>query len=259
MIGAHQSYGQGAKKKTLTGEITEDKAMKLVFGNYDDEEEVSAWKPSAADITQLKIDSGAKDVFSSILLAKPMHEGNFDKYILLTGTVPKDYTCHACPATISGFLFSKTGGGWQLDAEQKFIARLGEYGEGPATELVRIGPDKYGVLFRPLYTGTYQEEGMILFEVTDSGLTEALSLPATSGQGGDNKPYKYSSKLNFVQGKNSSYYDIKISTTGSRKGSDGKVTSVDETKTYIFNGKKYVPDQGAQKAAPVTPAPSKKG
>jgi hypothetical protein len=94
-----------------------------------------------------------------------------------------------------------------------------------------------------LPTNTY--DSLILIAKVDKSFKEILSTET----GGDNSGtcgddfilcWSFSSKYEFVPGKNQNFFDLKITTTGTKDGEVEKtVVPVDENKTYVFDGKEY--------------------
>lgn len=102
-----------------------------------------------------------------VTLSEPFQQGGIEKYILITETAPPEpnYTCHLYAPVIGGAIFSKVGNKWQLDVEQKYIKKMGIYGSAPKGKLIKIGPDKYGVLFHEedAHADTGEIENAVLF------------------------------------------------------------------------------------------------
>ena len=97
------------------------------------------------------------------------------------------------------------------------------------------------------------EEGDLLIAETKSGLKEVFSMVT----GGNNKSYcqekglyqddpscwAYSSKLEFVPPANANYYELKVSTQGTKPFEDNNVTPVRETKRFTFSENGYRPSR----------------
>lgn len=242
-------------KKTLSGNFDAARAVELIYGNRK-----PRWKLGAEEIKKFGIpkDIGFKNqnVYTSALLAQPYVESGVQKYLLLTQTVPARYDCHACAPMVGGATFSQVGNDWQLDNETRYVALMGSFGNAPAGKLIKIGPEKYGVVFRDAYMaqGTGGESLILIAEV-EGTLRELLRLSEFSGDNsgsGCNEGseiagpcWKYSSKVDFQPGTNPDYFDIKVTTSGTKLNDAGEVREVNAVRRYKFTQGHYVDFTGA--------------
>ncbi len=237
-------------KKRFSGDFDVRKALELVYGSYDYQKKYTKWKLTKEDLKSnngsVTFDAGT--VYTGPNLAQSFVQGGVQRFILTTETVPARYDCHACAPLIGAATFSQQGDGWQLDAVTKAISTMGSFGSGPKGKLIKIGADRYGVVFHDggMNQGISGEAVVIIAEVGES-LREILTI---SEYGGDNSGacgeelaacWKYSSKMDFEPGPNPDYYDIKVTTSGTREDDNGNVRQANALKKYTFVDGKYVP------------------
>ncbi|MGD2151197.1 MAG: hypothetical protein PVF99_11355, partial [Desulfobacterales bacterium] len=57
-------------------------------------------------------------------------------------------SCHFCPGLIGAVIFSERNGRWEVEFEDETFAKFGCYGVPPEAKLIKIGSDRYGLLFQ---------------------------------------------------------------------------------------------------------------
>lgn len=247
-----------ANKEMFVGEFDAKRALELMYGS-----EGRIYTGSEGQLyVQTRITSTYSSESSSwysiepttatvkVLLVVPFQQEQVDKYILLTEATYSEIPCHYCLAIIGGAIFSRNGDAWQMEVGQKYITGLGAWESAPRGELIRIGPDRYGILFR-------DKDGMqgiimqrvVLVTVIEKNFLVILNADTD----GDNlgacrtieggKCWQYSSKTEFIPGKNPSYYDFRITINGT-KAADNEIYSpqvipFNEVQLYTFTGLKY--------------------
>jgi hypothetical protein len=174
-------------KKRFAGNFDAGKALELIYGSYDSQKKYAKWKLTKEDLQNLTVDSqGAGPrpgtVYTAPALVQSFTQGNVQKTIVLTETVPAHYDCHACAPIIGGATFSQQGNEWQLDAEAKMISIHGGWGKAPKGELIKIGPDRYGVVFHTGDMGQgIVQEGVVIIADVDGALRELIRIREFSG------------------------------------------------------------------------------
>ena len=124
---------------------------------------------------------------------------------------------------------------------------MGSWGSAPEGKLIKIGPERYGVVFQPGYTGQgiTSESAVVIAETTEN-VREVLVVDEYSADNGGTcgeglaTCYSFSSKLEFVAGSNPEFYDARITTTGTKEDKDGNVRRANAVKKYTFANGKYV-------------------
>ena len=161
-----------------------ERAMFLLFGNFEAAKQHSVWhyidassqdkefndadKSEVESVIQSKFDPERIYVFSNYkMYAKPVFSKNFQenglpKFLLVAGSVKdsegdEDFgeSCHHCGVKMSMATFVQKNGIWKFESQSRNL--LGEYGGNygspPETSLVKIGKDKYAVVFEEGSTG----------------------------------------------------------------------------------------------------------
>jgi hypothetical protein len=258
-------------KKMISGDLSEGKALKLVYGNYgiykeyDDKKKCAKWKLTKDEMEKFGFSdqdfsqSKERIVYTSSVMTKSYVETGHERFILVTQTVPAQYGCHACSPAMGGATFTRIADGWQLDSETKFTTRTGSNGEIPKGAVIKVGPDKNGVLFKlgDMHQGVGNEYMVLVAEVDDH-IAELLSIglgednggggsdAGTDGSQSDCGPfgtdpcYSYTSKIEFVPGDNPDYFDLRIKTAGTELNKKDRLIKVNQLKTYVFSDSKYV-------------------
>jgi len=239
-------------KKFFTGEFDTGKALELIYGSYDSQKKYSKWKVTKEDIQSLPSEDRSTGIqpgtgYTAANFAKPFTQAGVARFFVITETVPAHYDCHACAPIIGGATFSKQGDAWQLDTLTKEVSTMGSWGSAPEGKLIKIGPERYGVVFQPGYTGQgiTSESAVVIAETTEN-VREVLVVDEygadNSGTCGEGLApcYSFSSKLEFVAGSNPEFYDARVTTTGTKEDKDGNVRRANAVKKYTFANGKYM-------------------
>ena len=239
-------------KKSFTGEFDTGKALELIYGTYDSQKKYSKWKLTKEDIQALPSEDRSTGiqpgtVYTAANFAKSFTQAGVPRFFVITETVPARYDCHACAPIIGGATFSKQGDAWQLDTVTKEVSTMGSWGSAPEGKLIKIGPERYGVVFQPGYTGQgITSESAVVIAETTGNVREVLVVDEYSADNGGTcgeglaTCYSFSSKLEFVAGSNAEFYDARITTTGTKEDKDGNVRRANSVKKYTFANGKYV-------------------
>jgi hypothetical protein len=239
-------------KKSFTGDFDTGKALELIYGSYDSQKKYAKWKLTKEDIQRLPSEDRSTGispgtVYTAANFAKSFTQGGVQRFFVITETVPAHYDCHACAPIIGGATFSKQGDAWQLDTETKEVSTMGSWGSAPEGKLTKIGPERYGVIFQPGYTGQgITSEAVVVIAETTENLRQVLIVDEygadNSGTCGEGLAtcYSFSSKLEFVAGSNPEFYDARVTTTGTKEDKDGNVRRANAVKKYTFANGKYV-------------------
>lgn len=237
---------------SLEGEFDAAKALRAVYGTYNAEQKRAQWKPTKEELNRFSFYNNIQTLYSRAYFTKPFQQNGVERYFVITRTAPAKADCEDCVPVLGGAVFTKNGEEWALDAQSKMITRTGSHGELSAGRLVKLGANKYGVLFhwKAISEGVAEEGDMLITE-TKSGLKEVFSMIT----GGDNKKHcdeigayadegacwAYRSKLEFVPNASSSFYDLRISSEGTKQVEDNDIIPVRETKRFVYSETGYRP------------------
>lgn len=241
----------------LPGNFTEESAMELVYGLYDRNIECSKWICTIQERPAFegKI-STSGHLFSRSAGFFPFKTKNGMGVFLITETLARSKEgweeCHACAPTLGVAEFSHEDNAWIVKNLKKDMNELGAWGHLPEANLVKIGKDRFGILFHDGYTNQGITSGNeVLVGVADEQFKILASFSTEYSNEGffpaglqDPGAYAYESQMSFVNGKNNDYYDIAILTSGTRpvtgNPEDDAISGFQETRKFVYNNGRYV-------------------
>ncbi len=148
---------------------------------------------------------------------------------------------HVSTAQISG-LFAEYNGEmkkWEIRASSLSFTENGSWGQAPEPRFIKLGPEKYGFIMEPGYTGQgYTQQALFVYGVIGNGFVEMLKIPSYADNEGTgaNKEELYTVKVNLYQiiDDKKDFYDLKA-----RLFIDGKyaMTSDDDFEKVFGNSK----------------------
>ena len=223
------------------GALTAEQAMCMLYPAFDTDTQRARWEPLPAERKQLGFAANVKTLESRALWAAPFTQGERERYFLLTHTAAE--ACRNCQGVLGGALYEKSAEGWQLVRETKAITWLGATDQFLQGKVVKIGAEKYGVLYRWRATNNgYTEEGDRLVAESDEQLRELFSAIASANHETDCTPsyrcWSYKSTLTFVPREGASDYDLLVATNGTKPDEEGLASAFEDVKTYrVVNGR----------------------
>lgn len=244
----------GLKNRAIVGNITESKALELLYGKIDPKKKAAAWTAQGITMQGSFLENGAS-TWVTALQAEKVREGSDEKYYLLTSIVPTGndpFDCHACAPGLGAAVFVKRGDHWDVEAQTPVATVAGSYGQAPEAKLTAIGPAHHGFLLMTGYMNQgISESATFLLAPQGKDFKEAFAQQTGEENGGncaeegDNSGlpacYDYSTSVDFRPGPKADYYDIVTATNGTKPGDNGKVVDATANVTFRFNGQKYVP------------------
>lgn len=159
-------------------------------------------------------------------------------------------SCTACGPKLRSGVFVRVDGNWRVVSKPQLITEFGSYGifhDLPENKkLAVVGPGKYGIILKDKHgnQGIVQTD-MILIGEVDGKLQLILSTTTISEDGcyANDLPtcWRYDSNVDFVEGENPDYFDLRITTRGTVADMDhwGQVKDVSGTKVFEFKDGKY--------------------
>ena len=241
-----------------------DTAMLAIFGVYNGrqqgvllpEKNTAQWNMKEAD------------TLATALLVATYAEAGKQKGVLaiqrqqiLDGVVEQS---HATGAMISVYIFAYNGKQWIFEKGKKEVVESGAHGEAPGGSLIRLGKDKYGLLFNggDVHQG-YTNDYAFIISLSGPKPVKVLNLSmgeSNSGtcsdvveeqEGMTHACWESVSKLSFLQNGSDEYYTLKLSTASNKPG-DGSKQPVDKKWDEYFvhtaNGYKASKVQGLKTA-----------
>ena len=234
----------------LNSELTEKQAFIMLFGNYNASQQNAIWKSmnfpaqEKADEYFWKSRTGiVKKVFY-----QSYQENGYKKAFFITKTIPADvpYECHACMPLLSATVFVRGRGTWKIAHQNLFLTYDGEYGELLQAQLIKIGPERFGVLLEAEHRHgeSFEREMMILVPYKkniEKAHEELAYYDNFNGCGWSIQCATFSSKISFEKSKNDSFHHMTIKRFGTRddETQHGKAVPMDEVSVYRFYHGKY--------------------
>ena len=239
----------------VTGDLDEGAVMTFLFGNYDPAKRrsVVGGERPAAGPTQpasaaTKAEEEEPENVASLIGLFPFPEGSPERVIALAGASPEGYDAHGQQADVSGALFEKATAGWRAVARTDAITELGSYGRAPVGKLVKLGPGRFGVEFRPGFSNSgVTSGGYSLITEVDGALIEVLSLSGLDEENAgscdeeEKDCYAWSSAVSYEPGSNPAWLEVVVRTKGTTPGDGGerKVEPLSEESRWSFSDGKY--------------------
>lgn len=174
---------------------------------------------------------------------KPLVSGFFEqdglsKFILLTEAIYLT-DCHPCGARIGGAIFVKNDGVWLEETRNDQIVEAGSFSHAPQGQLMPIGPNQYGVVFRSTYTSTGNSaESIFIIAYLDGELRFLNSIPTGKAEVVNNS-WSYTSTLEFIPGEQLDFYDLKIISVGT-KYIENEISHFEEVRIYTLQNGNYI-------------------
>jgi hypothetical protein len=230
--------------------LTNAAALRAIYGDYDPATETAKgdhWRGN---------DDGAERISIETLLFVQVNSGDpGSRTYVVTSAVPQQtttgkYECHACAPEIGVGIFVFEQGEWKVESKNACTDTIGQSGQPPDAELVRIGNDLYGVKLSvdDMHMGdatTYSE----IVAANDKSVSVVWGLMEQEDNSGDYDPtgrdgsserINFSSAYRFVPtGPASDHYQIDVVSRGWGYGLDHSYRSQNWNATYRFKGGKY--------------------
>lgn len=181
-----------------------------------------------------------------------------ERVLVVMESNTEGFDAHGQGASIGGALFEKAGSGWRVVLRTDEVAEIGANGVAPEGKLEKLGPARWGVVFRPSFfsMGT-EESGLAVVAEAGGALRLVLALPELALDNGgdcDGKPgrcYAWGSTLEWLPAAGRDWFDLVVKTEGTRPGDDGSIGKFSQARRYAFDGTAY------REAAPAPdPAPT---
>jgi hypothetical protein len=242
--------------------FSQTEALKQIYNQYDAEKKTAQWVCTKAQQAEPLHEGWLcwkeyATVSVSVELMVEVKEGDTEKVYLAASAKPANfpdhYECHACAPAIGMGVFVWQEQHWVLQSANAAIGFYGAWGDPPGIELVKIGPEKHGVMLSidDLAQG-YAWSTRTLLATVDRTVKEIWSIQDEQDNLGaidpddkenDQTPYKSAATFKFFPAKNESsmeYFDIEVISTGNdREDFNHPIKPENWTEIYRFKGGKY--------------------
>lgn len=236
---ARSGYDDGADDSITS-------VMAGMYGNWDPINKRATWA-GIAPPTTLKFGSYLFGVTGTVnvFFDEEYAESGRQMRAVMTRTVPEGAGCGYCSPLIGGAILVKEAGRWVVDASETYLTTMGRVSQAPQAELVKIGPERHGVLLsdegQPM---GYGYRTVLLVAQHRAGLTVVLELPVKEDNEGacvePSKCWGWSSDFQFTEGKSSDFFDVVVRRSGTESGENGEIREVKETERFRFEDGQYV-------------------
>ena len=212
-----------------------DTAMLAIFGTYN-EKQHGVLLPEA---NTSKWNMKGAETLATALLTATYEEGGKKKAVLalqrqdiLEGEVVES---HATAPVISVYIFAHDGKQWVFEKGKKEVTSAGSHGSAPGSKLIRLGQDKYGLLFEggDVHQG-YTNDYAFLISLSDVKPGKVLDLdtgasnsgtcsddPADQGEGSILKAcWERTGKISFLQNGKDDYFVLKLTSLSNEDADD---------------------------------------
>jgi hypothetical protein len=225
-------------------------ALQAIYTGYDPVTQTAdgaSWLGNGSDVTRLHVDV--------ILSVQVNTVADGPRTYVVTSAVPQassteTYTCHACGPGIGVGVFVYAKGSWSVESSSPSVDTFGAWGRPPDVDLVRIGPDLYGV--RLTAGDMHQGDATTVSElVAASGKSAAVIWKLMehednlgdydpTGRQGSSQRIDFSSAYRFEpSGAAPDHYQIEVVSRGWGYGLDGSYRSQNWNATYGFKDGTY--------------------
>lgn len=198
-------------------QINVARAMFMLYGNYDPVNNHAKWRGEAG-WEEPEGEYEAIPIFN-----KSFRENNTNKFILVTGSDLG--VCHGCGVKMGIAVFFQNGSMWEMELGQKDVGTYGESGNPPKASVVKIGTDRYALMFSSFWTNGGGDGVLVDFIDRVNGIFKEIFSLATRevrlSLDDLHGPWKIetsnTSKMEYIPSIHSSYFDIKVITRGKRR------------------------------------------
>lgn len=170
---------QESLQTSFRGKFNAVEALAIVYGR----------RPGDYLLPQGRNASGNGQDFIEPLFDAAYVENGVDKHVVIASLTPKpgsQYSCHSCTPVLGGAVFRRDGDVWRVESTGPKIEPGHAWLDGRhgRLALVRVGPDRYGVLheIRDVAQGHETMRASLIFGV-DGVLATRLFVPPVEGPG----------------------------------------------------------------------------
>ncbi len=218
--------------------------MRMMYGNYDPRTKASRWdRPTKAALEMLSQSAGP--LYSRMGGSFPFQEAGEKKLLFVTWSVPRNYDCHGCGPLISVAVFSQAAGKWKLESTEGALTTSGAWGKPGEFKLEQIGPERQALVVTSGFTAQGENSETAFFYAQEGGKFKQILVLEIHGDNGGNcgpgmQPcYDFTSTYELKPGGTEPYYNLIVSSTGTRVNDKGKVAPAKKRQIYVFKDGEY--------------------
>ena len=215
----------GAQEHTtpgIAGQITDAKAMKWLYGNYDA-------KAHTSEIA---------DTLASPYASQSATADGKQQWYFYWHWNEKNNTCHGCMVNLGAALFQKEGDWWVEKISDQNITAMGNSGNPPPSRTVKWGPGRYGLVLEDGYLGygvLTQHQHLIGLVGTSFQIIFSINVSFNNGGAIDPDPEEnFETKWTFGPAGPKDAFDLVVKVEKGKHATETPVPGV-----YRFDGEVY--------------------
>lgn len=250
--GCHKQSNELPREQSKPEAFDLAQAMNMFYGNYDARNQTSAarlpqWEGSLSAGEEREKQMTVKPLFSTFST-----DANVPSFILVTYANAPDCVSHACAPTIGMAIFIQQGAQWTMDASNRAVTYLGEWGNPPSAELVQVGPNHHAVEISTTVRGQSEVSRVLQILIPwnytiNSALERVISDSDLVGCEDEGVPvpcFKNSREVKFIRDDKVEYYNLEVKFTGtaftSKDVTPMRVREVNGLEVLKFENGKYI-------------------
>lgn len=225
--------------------FSQDEALKQIYSQYDAQKKTAHWVCTMDSETYIwPCVKDYANVSISVELTSEVVESGVKMVYLVASAKPTGdsigglFQCHLCRPAIGVGVFAWQSHRWVLQCANAAVGAFSGYGDPGGVELVRIGPEKHGVLLSAsdLTHGRYVSFKVLLAPLGNS-VADVWSVAVEQNNGVDVEEYDAKAAFKFFAANDASskdYYEIEVVSKGNSKNKPENWTEI-----YRFEDGKY--------------------
>lgn len=224
-----------------------------VYGSIQDKEYYDADNPDVQSVMPSKFDSEKIYIFSNDkmyavpVFSKTFQENGLSKFLIVAGS-RKDSEADYEAKNMSMARFVQKNGVWKLESLNRNLDYRDTWERLEKTSLIKIGKDKYAILFEGYQSGAGIEINTSYYISWIDGVIKEIfrvsNLDVVAGYVVEEYSRTLEAKVEYLPVTDSDYYNIKVTTTGSKAVKVGKrlvMKPFNEVVIYKFVDGSYQP------------------
>lgn len=238
---ANSAIAAGGMKSARPAIFNEETAMLAVYGEYS-----AQHKGTLIPVEY----TGAWDMANAEVLATPIMVGTYVENGVEKGVIAVQRQMivqgeaawsHGSKAEIAVYVFAYNGKEYVFEKGKRDVTEAGAWGSAPGGRLIRIGRDKYGLLFEGGYTtqGEAQDYAFII-GLSDGTPAVAVEFDTRGSYNAEesDKSWQWEGEFEFLQDDTSDYFPLRLTSEGTVDVND-KLRSLHKVQHYVYSHGKY--------------------
>ncbi len=227
------------KKSARPTVFNRDTAMLAVYGEYNEQHKGTLGPVQYTNSWDMKNAS----VLATPIMAATYTEGGIRKGVIaiqrqtiLNGEVVDS---HATAAGISVYVFAFNGKEYVFEKGKQTVTEAGAHGSAPGGTLIKIGRDKYGLLFEggDIHQGFTND---YTFIISLSTPTPAVVVELETGESYND--WVWEGKIEFIEDTTKDHFVLKVTSQGTKQEiNEDKSRPLNKVEYYVYDNGKYQP------------------